>query len=66
MKLSLEDQDLLEGVVKRNDLIDVIRTLAIIVFRQSVAIEVTNRNRLRVAQTSLTALADYLETIYVR
>jgi len=66
MTLPVEDEDLLEAVVRRNDIIDVIRTLAMITGKRSIAIEATNANRLRVAQSSLVALADYLETIYVR
>jgi hypothetical protein len=66
MTLSVEDEDLLEVVVRGNDVIQVIRTLAMIYGKQSIAIEATNSNRLRVTQSSLVALADYLETIYVR
>ena len=66
MTLPVEDEDLLETVVRGNDIIQVIRTLAMICGRKSIAIEATNANRLKVAQSSLIALADYLETIYVR
>ena len=66
MTLSMEDEDLLETVTRGNDIIQVIRTLAMICGKQSIAIEATNSNRLRIAQSSLVALADYLETVYVR
>ena len=66
MTLPIEDEDLLEGLIKRNDIIEVIRTLAMVTGKQSIAIEATNANRLRVAQSSLVALADYLETVSVR
>ena len=66
MTLSKEDEDLLETVTRGNDIIQVIRTLAMICGKQSIAIEATNSNRLRIAQSSLVALADYLETVYVR
>ena len=66
MTLPVADEELLEAVFKANDIIQVIRTLAMICGRKSIAIEATNANRLKVAQSSLIALADYLETIYVR
>jgi hypothetical protein len=66
MTLPAEDEDLLESLVKRNEIVDIIRTLAMITGKRSIAIEATNSNRLRVAQSSLVALADYLDTIYVR
>jgi hypothetical protein len=66
MTLAIEDEDILESMVRRNDIINIIRTLAMITGKRSIAIEATNANRLRVAQSSLVALADYLETIYVR
>ena len=66
MTLPIADEDLLELILKGNDVIQVIRTLAMICGRKSIAIEATNANRLKVAQSSLIALADYLETIYVR
>jgi len=66
MTLPVEDEDVLERIVRQNDIVEVIRTLAMITGKRSIAIEMTNSNRLKVAQSSLVALADYLQTIYVR
>ena len=66
MTLAIDDEDELDHLIKKYDVVDIIRTLAMITGKRSIAIEETNRNRMRIAQSSLVALADYLDTIYVR
>jgi hypothetical protein len=66
MTLPIEEEDTLHIIIQRNGIIQVIRTLAMICGKRSIGIEETNKQLMKIAQKTLVALADYLDTIYVR